>query len=126
MVDYPYMRLVGVDGTVWQMPAEFRTFTVSEIEQTREGVTADGSYVEDLLTAKNQYTVTFSLLSGTDLNKALAIRSTNKPATLYFRETYTSTLLEKQVRVRPITDRKRVLAIGDGLWGDVTIEMREI
>lgn len=125
-IDYPYMKLVGDNGTVWELPAEFRTFSHGEVERSREGDTADGSYVEDLLTTKDKFTVSYSILDGTDLDKAVAIRATNAPATFYYKKTYTSATIEKTVRVRPITDRSRKLAMDTGLWENVTIEMREV
>ena len=127
MIAYPLIKLTDTLGGIsQQLPAEGRTFEPGEIEQERTGRVSSGTLATDVLTSKSKYTITYELLDAPILANLVLLRKSNNDLEMQYQETYTSEVETKTVRIVAPIERIRFLAIGDGVYSDVKIEIEEV
>ena len=101
-----------------------RTFSEGFIEFAREDRTASARLVKDIIARKRRFTITYSLVDGSDLEDLEDLYEIDSVLNLIV--TYkTGTSVTYSVLLKPF-ERSRVLAVGDTLWAGVTLEMEQV
>ncbi len=100
-----------------------REFSISPKEISKEDRTASGRLVKDYITTKNIIKLTYEIIDGAALRSILALYDLHEELTVtvnYETESITYKMIMRTI------DRTRILAILDGLWGNVTIELEQV
>lgn len=126
-MNYPYFRLNdSIEGISQILPAEGRTVSVSEIDQERTGRVSSGKLVSDVLVSKKKFSVKYSFLDSDIVDTLVDLRQSNNDITLQYQKTYNGTITSYVVRIVSTISRTRILATGNGLCENVTIEIEEV
>lgn len=98
-----------------------RTSTIEIIELSRQERTSSGRLVKDITAIKHKFTIKYSLIDESELNKILALYNVLDALSLiYFTETGTYTVL-----MDPF-DRSNVLLSNEGLYSGVSFVLNEV
>lgn len=108
------------DGTPVLLSIFGRKLTISDTKISRQQRTASGRLVEDVITTKKVFTISYSMISGTDLDLLIALYEGYNELTLQIGLSDVYTVL-----MDPI-ERERLLMLDDGLWGGVELKLHEV
>ena len=101
-----------------------REFDVSNKKLSRRERTASGKMVEDIIATKKEFTLTYDLMDGDDLDtfKDLYDEESELVLRVY---TGASTYDDYIVLMDPL-DYTRILMFDNGLWGNIDISLVEV
>lgn len=114
---------LGVAGAEILLTPIGRQYTEKIIELSRQDRTTSGRLVRDVYAVKKNFAISYSLITGTDLASLVALY--NLQTTLSLIVSYERETKKYSVLMDPF-DRTRVLAVGEGLWGNVNVTLEEI
>lgn len=125
---------LGTEGSESLLTPFGRTFTINDEQILREGRTANGRLVRDVITTKKNITLKYELIGGTDLATLLTIYNLNDELSLlvYHTSDEGGTTAEPGVNydqyyvLMDSLNRTRELLASDGLWSGVTVTLKEI
>jgi len=115
---------LGESGSEVLLTAYGREFSESMIAVTREERTASGRLVRDIRANKRKFTLSYSLISHTNLEAIATLYDLDDELSLlvtrpdYTVDSYTVLLMP--------FDKTRPKSVGMNYWSDVTIEMEEV
>jgi hypothetical protein len=115
---------LGVLGSEAMLSPGGRTFTEGRLELAREDRTASGKLVKEIIAVKKTFKLDYELIDGDDLAAIITLYNLQSELSLLVYEEG-SVLSSYTIRMKPF-DRTRILAIGIGLWGNVTFEMEQV
>lgn len=101
-----------------------RKLTEGDMEITREGRTASGKLVLDIIAIKKMFNLNYSMITGTVLAQLKALYETGGILNLKV-ERQDASVDEYQVKFRPFS-RARYLTRGEWLWENITVELEEV
>ena len=115
---------LGKAGSESLLSAMGRRLTEEDIEIAREGRTASGRMVTDVITTKKKFTLSYSFVTGTILDALATIYSLGGVFTLLVEREDTS-IDTYEVRFRPFS-RARLLLAGTWYWEGIALELEEV
>jgi hypothetical protein len=138
---------LGVAGSELLLPGIGREYSERDIELSRQDRTASGRLVRDIIATKKAFSLRYSMIDGeaaegqecglNDLYYLYSLQTELSLIVHYYTPaagtTTTTTpapgtplrIGRYTVLMQPI-ERTRILAIGTGLWGNVTVELEEV
>lgn len=116
---------LGIAGSETLMTSIGRTVSVSDIELSRQERTASGKLVKDIITVKKKITLSYSYITGTDLDIFLDLYDLKTTLSCKIYDALLSTLKTYSVLISPI-DYERVLIEDSGLFSGVQIVLEEV
>ena len=101
-----------------------RSFRESTEEISREERTANGRLVREIIAEKKKFDITYKEINSEDVKELIELYQKHAPLRvhIYYADDEYSIY---DVLMSPL-DRSRILVVGDGLWGNVRVELREI
>lgn len=125
---------LGTFGSEFLLSAFGRKLSVQEEQMTREGRTVNGRLVRDVIATKKTISLKYDLIGGNELATVLSIYSLNSELSLqiYHTDDEGGTTSEPEVNYDQYTvlmdsvNRTRELLASDGLWSDVSINLKEV
>ncbi|MCO4819779.1 MAG: hypothetical protein KC517_09155 [Bacteroidetes bacterium] len=115
---------LGLPGLEYLLSSFGRVLTEGTEEITREGRTASGRKVKERTARKKKFNLAWSVIDQADLETLYTILELNSELSIQLRrpdssvDTYT-------VLMQPF-DHTRLLAVGNGLWADLSIDLEEV
>ena len=116
-----YLGEIGIENL---LPMEGRTFTEGYNEIAREERTASGRLVKEITARKKRFIVEYSLIDDNELQTILSLYELDTE--LEFTVRRIDETVDKYIVLLMPFDQSRILSVGDGLWGDVALEMNEV
>jgi len=125
---------LGAEGSEYLLTPFGRSFSIKEEIISREGRTADGTLRRDIVATKKTFILDYSMIDETDIDTLLTIYELDSELSLLV---YNTTDLggttagpgvnydQYTVLMQPF-DRSRLLLTGDGIWTNLTVELREV
>lgn len=110
-------------GTLVLLTAFDRKYRISDIEQSRQGRTAGGTLVKDIVATKKEFTLAYNSIDDSELDKYITLYAVKD--TLIFRDLRSDGYTDYNVLMDPL-DYERIIASADGLWGNVQIKLIEV
>lgn len=114
---------LGLAGDEKKLSAFGRKLSIKPEMIVREGRTISGKLVRDVITTKHEITLDYELIGGTDLNTLLTIYNLNSVLNL---QIYNDSGIDSYNVLIDTISRRRELLSGDGLWGNVTVVLKEV
>jgi len=115
---------LGVEGSETLFETGWSAFQELDIDINREGRVANGDLVIDRIATKKRFTLTYSVMTQTDLD--LLMTEYNRGTTLNFKvEREDLSVDEYTVKFRPMR-RTRLLAMDQWLWKGASFVLEEV
>ena len=125
---------LGAVGSESLLSAYGRKLSISDEQITREGRTASGRYVKDVITTKKEFNIRYDLIGGNDLASLLTIYGIDDELSLqiYHTSDEGGTTREPGANydqyyvLMSALSRTRELLASDGLWSGVSVVLKEV
>jgi len=125
---------LGLEGSESLLTPFGRKYSIDDEQIIREGRTANGRLVRDIIAVKKTITLKYDLIGGTDLATLLTIYNLNAELSLlvYHTSDEGGTTAEPGVNydqyyvLMDSLQRTRELLASDGLWSGVTVTLKEV
>jgi len=115
---------LGLPGQEIKLTPKGRRLSVGDIEIAREGETASGRLVTEIIATKKLFRINYAEIAEQDLNELESLY--NLKRTLRFiKYSATGVSSSYDVRLRPF-NRDRITHLQNGVWGNIQLELREI
>jgi len=120
---------MGPSGSERYISPYGRQLIIKPIEIGRSQRTAGGTLKTDIINVKYQFELPYSMIDGTALNELLTLYNLQTALNLRIYTSPSSWFLNYDgnlptVRVNAIS-RRRIILLGQGLWGDINIVLDE-
>lgn len=115
---------LGPEGDELRTPPEGRRVNDSKIKETRSEEMASGRLVEDELWRKNEWTLSYEVLEGPNLEFFVELYELGQFLNLIIVERNGS-ISEYEVQMQPF-DMERITTLGDWHWEGVEIVLRQV
>lgn len=106
------------------MTAFGRRLSIEDVEISKSERTASGKLVKDVWAVPRKITLAYEMIDGDELDKFITYYQMHCELVLRIYKGPT-TYDDYTVLMEPIS-KERVLLLGNGLWGNVTIEFNEV
>jgi hypothetical protein len=122
---------LGESGSEILLSPFGRSFSRGIIELNRETRTASGRLVRDVITTKNKFTISYSLIGGLDLQNIRELYEIQDELSLIIYNsagmgTTTTPVPDAYTVLLGPFDQERVILLSDGLWGNVQLSLEEV
>jgi hypothetical protein len=114
---------LGVAGSEYKLTAFGRKFTIRDIELSREDRTASGRLVRDVIATKKEFVLNYETIEDESLETFLDLYELQRELNLIV--SYNNSEASYTVLLAPI-ERERIKIFAGGLWGGVTITLRQV
>lgn len=114
---------LGVTGDLKLLSPFGRKLQIKQEQIVREGRTINGRLVRDVITTKNEISLSYELIGGTDLTTLLTLYALDLELTL---KIYKDSGYDSYTVLMDPISRQRELLASDGLWGGVTVTLKEV
>lgn len=115
---------LGRTGSEQLLPEIDRKFSEGDFEITREGRTASGKLVVDVIAVKKKFTINYSTVTNSALETLNSLYYLGGILNLKI-EQKDGLVKEYSVKFRPFS-RSRMLLASEWLWDDITVELEEV
>jgi hypothetical protein len=125
---------LGASGAETLLSPFGRKLKISDVILGREEQTASGRRVRDIIATKKKITLTYEMIDGDELDMLIGLyEDYDELSLLLYNDTIAGTTTPEAgddcdsytVLMQPI-ERERVLLLGNGLYGNVVIELNEV
>jgi hypothetical protein len=124
---------LGPSGTETLLSPFGRKLRISDVILAREERTASGRLVRDIIATKKKFTLSYEMIDGDELDMLIALYEANgEMSLLLYNDTFPTTTPEQgddcdsyTVLMQPM-ERERILLLGNGLFGNVVVELNEV
>jgi hypothetical protein len=119
---------LGITGLMLKLPAYGRTYSVTQREKSRVEEMASGRLCKEVIATKKRFVLSWSMIDGSDLTILNTIYSTFissglENLVLWTYETAVQQIYD--VHMEPVS-YDRIVSLGDGLWGGVSVTLDEV